>query len=156
MFDAAGANGTLPEEVHFAPAFTYCEREPETVFRDMCYAGFGKEFIVLAGAYDIQDIDSLSTQAMEQAASWCAYASTAAAQVWCKKEIVHSLFWGGENDPQGTIRYCDMFNDDFRVTCFATLFEDARTYLSREQQESLCERMPVNEMQACKDTLGVV
>lgn len=149
LFDAAGANGGLPKVEHYAPAVAYCEKEPDSVFREQCYAGFGKEFIVLAGSYDIQHIDELPSEVLATAASWCSTASTPDAVRACSLEIVHSLYWGGENNINGAIRYCSVLGDGLQEDCFNTLYSDVLTYQNENHVREVCSLVPAAAVENC-------
>lgn len=150
LFDAAGANGGLPQIEHYEPALAYCEKEPDPTLKEQCFAGFGKEFIVLAGAYDIQRIDELPSETLATAASWCSRSPNPDAERACSLEIVHSLYWGGENNINGVIRYCSVLGRGLSRDCFSTLYADVITYGNENHVREVCSLVPEAEVEFCR------
>jgi len=142
LFDAAaGGDSGLPTPDIFADAFAYCAAEPNEVHRRECYAGFGKEFIVLVNDYDIQNIETISNERLERLIGWCALAGNQVGNEECLLEVVNSLYWGGENDYLVSIRYCTLLPDDVTDACFVALFDNVANY----------RRDPVYQRQFCTD-----
>lgn len=121
LFEVAGMDLGNPDPEKFSAAFVYCEplvRED----RKACFGGFGKEFVVLAKERDIRAIDKMRDDELMKVVSWCGYAESDDGKADCIKASVQSLFWGGENDPKASIRFCDLAEKaGFGEECFSEL-----------------------------------
>lgn len=155
IFDAAGAVNGNPTPDIYTESFAYCDEVQNDVHRESCYAGLGKEFIVLAQDRDIRKIEDTPTEKLKLAASWCMLAEQQEAQDACLIEILDSLYWGGENDPEVSIRYCTALEQDrIQTVCFEHLFEIS-TYYRPDQQgrEAICNAVPEARKARCAEVL---
>lgn len=155
IFDAAGAVNGNPSPDIYPEAFAYCDEIEDDLHRKTCYAGFGKEFIVLAQDRDIREIEDMPDENMERAASWCLLAQRQEAQEACLVEILNSLYWGGENDADVSIRYCSLLDSDAtKEACFEHLFEITSYYRpNEEEQAAICAAVPETYAQRCESVL---
>jgi hypothetical protein len=155
IFDAAGAEGGNPRPEIYPQSFAFCDEVENDVHRESCYAGLGKEFIVLAQDRDIRRIEDTPTSKLELAASWCMLAEREEAEKACLIEILDSLFWGGENDPEVSIRYCALLQDgSIENACFDHLFQIATYYVrDLKAKEAICEASPEEHKGRCEETL---
>jgi hypothetical protein len=155
IFDAAGAVNGNPRPEIYPKSFSYCDEVENDVQRESCYAGLGKEFIVLAQDRDIRRIEDTPSDKLQLAASWCMLAPKAEAQNACLMEILDSLYWGGENDPEVSIRYCSLLQDaGSKQACFDHLFE-ITTYYRPDYagRQAICEAVPAEFSKQCSDIL---
>lgn len=151
IWQAAGIELSAPDPMLFAKAFSYCDALKEPELRDACFGGFGKEFVPLAGARDIRNVDKLSDFSYSLAGSWCGFASDQEGTYACLHQAVASIFWGGENDPDGAIRFCSDVGDSAgRRSCFESLSMEVNRYvLDTERQKEICGAFPEEYRNAC-------
>lgn len=153
LLEAAGADLGNPTEDDYGKAFEYCEgiNVADTANRDACFGGFGKEFLVLANERDIRTVDSLSNEKMEKVYSWCLLAPNSNGTTSCIRHAVNSLYWGGENDVNASIRFCSLISDgDYKDECFKHLigavyfYSDDQKYL-----DNFCNSVPESYQDEC-------
>jgi hypothetical protein len=82
-------------------------------------------------------------------------AEKAEAQKACLIEILDSLYWGGENDPEVSVRYCSLLEDEeIESACFAHLFEITTYYRpDKTSREAICDMVPEAQKQNCASLL---
>ncbi len=154
IFDAAGAVNNNPRPEIYPASFAFCDEVQDDVQQEACYAGLGKEFIVLAQDRDIRRIEDTPDDRLQLAASWCMLAAKEEAQVACLIEILDSIFWGGENDPEVSVRYCSLLEKTVSQSCFDHLFEIATYYVpERPRRENICSLVPQTQTEKCKSIL---
>lgn len=154
IFDAAGSVANNPRPEIYPKSFSYCDEVENNAHRESCYAGLGKEFIVLAQDRDIRRIEDTPDDRLQLAASWCMLASKEEAQVACLIEILDSIFWGGENDPEVSVRYCSLLQDSVTQACFDHMFDIATYYVpQQERREAICALVPRTQSQKCEEIL---
>lgn len=156
IFDAAGAINGNPTPDIYPKAFSFCDEVKNEEQRKSCYGGLGKEFIVLSQDRDIRRMEDTPNDKLALSATWCMLASKEEAQTACLLTIVDSLFWGGENDPEVSIRFCSLLDQDPAVqkNCFAHLFEIARYYQADPLiRNKICEATPAEYQKLCQETL---
>ena len=161
MWQAAGIQLGAPDYKKFGDAFAFCEEIPEgeEEWRKACYSGFGKEFIPLAGQRDIRDISSYSNSDFSRAIEWCSYAGNSQGQEWCINEGLDSVFWGGENDPEASFRYCSVVGEvvdaEYQESCENNLSENISFYIKNEEQkQNLCGKLPGSFQEQCLQEPG--
>lgn len=152
LWELVGIDLGRPDPSLFPKAFAFCDTishsKPE--LRHACYAGFGKEFVPLAGSRDIRGMDNLSDDEYRTAISWCMSAGAEDGEAACVEEGVASIFWGGENDPEASFRYCALVEDkNARSSCFGRLAHDIGMYTSGSVRERLCARVPDEHQSLC-------
>lgn len=141
-----------PNPEQFADAFTYCEKIPTSKadLRDACFGGFGKEFVPLSAGRDIRRIDELDNAAYERAIEWCMSARPQDGKRSCLDQALNSIFWGGENNPQASFRFCSLVTDAaLQPICYAQLGGNIRQYTSGEKRSSLCAQLPESAQEVC-------
>lgn len=156
LWEAAGIELGAPNPAQFEDAFAYCDelpREPES-WRKSCYSGFGKEFVPLAGQRDIRNISSYSNSDFARAIAWCSYAGNTQGEQWCINEGLDSIFWGGENDPEASFRYCSIVretaSEEHANACEQTLARNISFYITSEEERStLCSQIPEHARDTC-------
>lgn len=149
LLELAGADIGNPDPSTFEKAFSFCKPIREKRWRDACYGGFGKEFIPLAASRDIRSIDQMSDEAYTKAAGWCMRASVADARSACVRHALQSVFWGGENDPTASLRFCRLVGTSVASACYGELASAATTYLSKAGREDLCTQFPQEYRDVC-------
>jgi hypothetical protein len=153
LFDAAGADRGNPDPSTFAKAFSYCGAIRDTDLRDTCYGSFGKEFIPLAAARDIRNVDQMTDEEYSIAISWCMYAPNTNAREQCIGQALASVFWGGENDPQASFRFCSLAGEEVRSACYAHLGQNIASYTWGAVRSTLCEQLPSAYQNDCKSAV---
>lgn len=156
LFEANGGNLSAPNVKEFAAAFRYCGAIPSAsvALREACFGGIGKEFPVLALGRDIRAVNAIPDDAFRKMHAWCALAPHKEARVDCEREIVSSLYWGGETDPRQTIRYCELDDADSQRACFAGMFEEAKKYAPTSMPRGdLCDIVPSPYRDMCQEQI---
>lgn len=153
LFELAGAQLAMPDPATFSKAFSFCDAIPKSaqILRDSCFGGFGKEFIGLAGARDIRAVDSFSDDTYILAAHWCDLSPVEEGTYTCLQEELESIFWGGENDPAASFRFCSLVRH--KDSCLTRLSENINRYFEGERREKWCAQLPLAYQHKCVSTL---
>lgn len=158
LFQLAGANLASPNEENFKKSFPFCERIPksEASNRRVCYGGFGKEFVVLAKARDIRNIEKMTNEELLKVYRWCKLAGASDGVNFCLISAVNSLYWGGENDREVAIRFCNLIDDSSSQSlCFSNLIGAVRTYIKDiNYKEQFCSEIPSSYNSECQKILN--
>ncbi len=150
LWSSAGITQDRPNPALFPAAFQKCEGIPlgQNALRLACYASFGKEFVVLAGARDVRNVADFSDDEFKTAISWCSSAPETDARTACIKEALGSVFWGGENDPKGSLRFCSLVEDSaMKDSCYVAFGESVRQYVPL--RTDLCQMIPQPQRANC-------
>jgi hypothetical protein len=142
--------GIPPDDV-LIRAFGYCKQIQDAYQRSACFQGFGKEFIVMAGGNDIRTLPSMTDEQMQQVFSLCSLAGDADGEIACLTHALDSLYWGGENDSNGAIRFCAiMTNQTLQDRCFDHLIGAMRFFVKDEDsRQNFCQNVPEIYMSRC-------
>jgi hypothetical protein len=158
IWESVGINLGFPDPSKFPDAFSVCDQisHDKQNLRDACFGGFGKEFIPIIGARDIRGVDNLTDEQYEIAGSWCMYANASDGRRACISETIASLFWGGENNPDASFRFCKLIRDkDVRGACWLRLASDISTFIIAEKRKNiLCKQIPNEFQNVCKLNTG--
>lgn len=151
LFLRAGANLGNPDPNTFPKAFSYCDAIPSSrqLLRDACFGGFGKEFVPLAGSRDIRNVTLFTDQQYQEAISWCHMAGVHDGEVSCIKEALASVFWGGENDPQASFRFCALVGANIQSSCYRNLGNNIVMYTNKKQRDDLCAQLLSVSKESC-------
>jgi hypothetical protein len=152
IFDAAGANGGNPTPDMYPKSFAFCDAVKDDRQRQSCYGGLGKEFVVFAQDRDIRKMEDTPNDRLKLSASWCALAEKQEAKQACLLSILDSLYWGGENDPEVSVRYCSLLEEgEDKNNCFSHLFGIASYYQKDPQvYKELCRVVPESFVAQCE------
>ncbi len=153
LFTAAGGDLNHPTPEVYAKAFSYCDALPTGSDRDTCYAGFGKEFVVIAQGKDVRDIGNTPAAALQNVHDWCALADDAKGTIACNGTALSSLFWGGENTPDASLAFCALTpsGSDVAQACYGQLLSNIGYYITDPTKRiALCEKLPESYRAACK------
>ena len=157
LFEAAGASLANPTLESFEIAFPFCEKIPasDRASRATCYGGFGKEFVVLARARDIRDVSLMTNEEMKQVYDWCLLARNDRGITQCVSSAAASLYWGGENNPETVIRFCNVVEDSgYRNACFSDTINAVGFYVKDvNYRRSFCEELPQDMKENCRKRL---
>lgn len=147
----AGINLGNPDPSKFSKAFSFCNAIPESkkYLREICYGGFGKEFLTLAASRDVRHVDTQSKESFQTIGKWCSLAGNTAGENACVGDAVAGLFWGGENNPDGSFRFCSVLAQTASEACFLRLAGEIRSYTSGDRKSALCARLPKDAQIIC-------
>lgn len=104
----------IPSDAVLKKAFSFCTALP-------CFAGFGKEFIVLVHHRDSRTLADMPDEEMREVFRLCSLAGKNG-ELPCLTHALDSLYWGGENDPKAAKRFCEIMES-------TTLGEQCRAHL---------------------------
>ncbi|MBI4088448.1 hypothetical protein HY418_03685 [Candidatus Kaiserbacteria bacterium] len=152
LWEHANIDPGRPDPQRFAEAFALCDAiSQEQGLRDACFGGFGKEFVVLAAGRDVRGIDQLSDEEYSTAIRWCELASVPDGIHSCIADALASVFWGGENDPDASFRFCALARDEGQEACWERLAESIATWIGdASDRQALCARIPRSSRSACE------
>ncbi|PIR83820.1 hypothetical protein COU18_02435 [Candidatus Kaiserbacteria bacterium CG10_big_fil_rev_8_21_14_0_10_51_14] len=154
LFEAAGGNLGRPLPQDFERGFRFCAELPEGSIRDMCFGGFGKEFLVLAQDRDVRRIEDMTQDQMLTVHSWCELAHDEVGTNECILSAMQSAYWGGENKPDAAILLCSVANEEYRERCFESLAEEVGTYVEDvEYRKNFCSIIAPEYQDTCEGTL---
>ncbi|OGG79634.1 hypothetical protein A3A39_02305 [Candidatus Kaiserbacteria bacterium RIFCSPLOWO2_01_FULL_54_13] len=153
LWELSGIDLGTPDAMLFPAAFDFCDVIPreQTSLREACFGGFGKDFVAIAGHRDIRHVDRFTDEEYVRAIEWCALARSPEGREACVAEAVASVFWGGENDPEASFRFCALVSDKLsRSACYERLSAAIGSYIHDEgTRNALCERLPEEYQGAC-------
>jgi hypothetical protein len=146
--------GIPPDDV-LIRAFGYCKQIQDTYQRSACFQGFGKEFIVMAGGNDIRSLPSMTNEQMQHVFALCALAGETEGEVACLMHALDSLYWGGENAADASIRFCAIMSSEMmKDRCFTHLI-GAMKFFVRDagQRQDFCDQLPRERHAMCAHML---
>lgn len=155
LWEAVGANLGNPTNEDFVKSFALCDKIPYGEYKNICFGGFGKEFVGLAKARDIRNIENLSDDEMMKIYNWCNLANNKEGIRECLSNALSSIYWGGENDRSTAIRFCNIITDSTsQSSCFQNLIGQVSHYIQDPNyRKSFCEELPEIYQNNCKTTL---
>ena len=154
IFKASGVSQRTPESESLANAFSLCERLGSTwsPLHYACYGGVGKEFVGFVSGRDTQHVGSLPDSKLVTMREWCSLAGTIEGEAACNSQVLASLFWGGENEPDASFAYCTLAPEGSRAwaDCYEQLRHDITYYLSETPKGlKLCTQLPEQFRAGC-------
>jgi hypothetical protein len=158
LWEAAGVSDPVRiTEDELKISFDYCSRLSNDYqeYQNSCYAGFGKEFVVMADGRDIRNLGSSSPEALKNTYQWCTLAGVEDGVHVCFLEAVNSLYWGGENSPKAAVNFCSLIDDgQDQELCFTHLIGAFKFYTrGKNKLRSLCNTLPENYSRICHDQI---
>ena len=158
LWEAVGADINNPTDDNFRQAFKLCELVVDKNLRNICYQGFGKEFVGLAQARDIRKIDQMDEQKLKKVVKWCKLSESKDGYSECLSHALNSLFWGGENDYHVSIKFCHAIEDSTdQNNCFINLIDRAAFYIKdKDVRASICRQIPAQFNSECTKKLSSV
>ncbi|OGG79637.1 hypothetical protein A3A39_02320 [Candidatus Kaiserbacteria bacterium RIFCSPLOWO2_01_FULL_54_13] len=154
LWELAGIDLGRPDPAQFPSAFKFCDVLPHERqrLRDACFGSFGKDFIILPGARDFRRLEDFTNAEFALAAGWCELAGPEDGSKACIAEAVGSVFWGGENDPRASFRFCSIIRSDLlKGSCFKRLASDIARYIADDATlRQLCARIPEEFQSGCR------
>lgn len=157
LWEAVGANLGNPTDADFEKSFKLCNELTDSSNRNICFGGFGKEFVGLAKARDIRNIENLSNQEMGKIYNWCKLADDETGIQSCLSQALSSIYWGGENDRSTAIKFCNIITDSTSQSiCFQNLIGQVSFYVHDfDYRHSFCKELPADYYDECKKRLSV-
>lgn len=158
LFIAAGADIGHPDSKYYPKAFGFCNAISlnDIPSRSACFGGFGKEFTTLAKDRDIRDIGSMNEDQLKKVYGWCQLAGDSQGTRDCISQALQSLFWGGENNPDASVKFCSIMDDSsLQSSCFEELVGAASYYLvDPNAKRNFCQKFPPNYIKSCQSKLS--
>ena len=154
LIEVAGGDMGRPDPKLFPKAFSYCRTLPESdPNREVCINSFGKEFVGWARTSDGRDIATLTDKELTLMTSWCAMAGNEKDSYFCLQGIQRYIYWGGENDPKQSVRYCTFLGAQKKETgskCFSDLAGLVSGYVKDAvKRKEICALFPKNKKDEC-------
>ncbi len=149
LFKFAGGNLSNPQPQDFEKSFPYCNVLKEEVYRQACYGGFGKEFVVFAKGRDIRNISNMTPEELKQTINWCSLADNEKGKTYCNISALASIYWGGENDVSAAIKFCKLLSsENIEKECFSNLTGMVKFYRVEKLKE-YCQAIPPQYQKEC-------
>lgn len=159
LLEAVEADKALPKPADFEKAFLICNQLPKSsqVDREACYGGFGKEFVVLANSRDVRDVEQMTDEQLGNVYGWCELARVKEGIVACVANATNSLYWGGENDRDGTVRFCNNIGDEyFQEMCIVNLIRNVGYYIDDlKYKKEFCGEINARYQDECRQELSI-
>ncbi len=154
LVEAAGGEKNHPDPAVFPKAFSFCRALSENDHnREVCVESFGKEFIGWARQSDPRNIMTLTDEELAQMTSWCNLSGNSKDTYLCLKGIQQFIYWGGENDPRASVRFCSFLGKEsqsLQNSCFKDLTALIGRYVpDLNQRVSVCALLPAENKEAC-------
>ncbi len=158
LFQSAGADLSSPDPKYFKKAMSYCENIPRSDgMREICFGSFGKEYVVLANTRNVQSIGDMDSGRLRSIYDWCSFGPKEALSP-CLDSALQSLYWGGENDPGVSIKFCGIIPDkEHSDKCMRSLIGAVSYYMGTHDsyKESFCEKIPDEYRENCRLSLSI-
>lgn len=159
LFQAAGADLQHPTPEHYEKAFMFCDRIPkeQQENRDLCFAGFGKEFVVLVNDRNVQVVENMDDTKLKTVYAWCKLAKEQYGIKPCINSALQSLFWGGENSRSASLHFCGLINpEDDKKFCFDNLIWAVSYYITDPgYKKEFCLELPGDYQSDCRSRLNI-
>ncbi len=157
LWEAVGGDINNPTKEDFQKSFKLCNQIAEVDYKNICFGGFGKEFVGLAQSRDIRNVDQMDNNKLRKIADWCKLAEQNGGMRECLLHALSSIFWGGENDYHAAIRFCNVIDDsENNNACFLNLIEQVSYYIKDAKiKESFCKQIPSSFSDECNRRLYV-
>ena len=158
LFAAAGADLSAPDPKYFGKAMSFCSALPKNDSnRDVCFGSFGKEYVVLANARNVESVVNMNDDQLKLIYNWCRSGPDEALSP-CLDSALQSLYWGGENDPGVSIRFCSVIPDKTQSDkCMHDLIGAVSYYMPNNDayKQSFCKEIPEEYQDSCRLQLSV-
>ena len=132
-------------------AFKFCENIENNLHRNVCYGGFGKEFVGLAIGRDVRDLSSMDGRIFNKIYEWCSAADQKIAKMNCIYFATGSIFWGGDNDARIAINFCKSIKDLGEASlCLDELIKRVHTFVDDPQYiTDFCNNLSKDRQDRC-------
>lgn len=140
---------SVVDEKNIRLSFKLCDNisRGDSVARESCYGGFGKEFVVLS-----QETNTVEEQ--RRVSYWCSLAGDTDGIISCVKSALNSYFWGGENSYDSSIKLCNLIQvENVKNACFEKIIELVKGYSNEKKYvEKFCSSLPGKYRRICELT----
>lgn len=155
LIEVAGGDMNSPNPAVYPKAFSYCRvLAPNDPDRNTCVASFGKEILNYARQSDRRTVVTITDEEFERMGQWCALSGNEHDTTLCLLSVLHSIYWGGENEPQVSVRYCHVLankNKEYGDACVDDLAHLMARYAPKsEEREPLCKLLPEDAQTICR------
>ena len=156
LWEAVGGDSGSPSPETFEKAMNLCNGV-ESAYKNICFGGFGKEFVVLAQNRDIRKIEEMTDQQLQTVYTWCQLAKNPDGIQACLGQALSSLFWGGENNRAASIKFCGLLPDlSLKSDCFTNLISQVGSYIDDlNYKKAFCQEIPENFKMECQSRLSI-
>lgn len=156
LFQSAGADLQRPGPKDYEKAFTFCEKIAldQEINRDSCFGGFGKEFVVLVNERNVQSVENMSDDKLLKINQWCELATEEGIRP-CLNTALQSLFWGGENKRDVSVKFCRLItNEKNQAFCFGNLIGAVGYFINDQNyRKEFCLEIPETYRLECNSKL---
>lgn len=151
LWEAVGGDLGNPGSDAFEKAMALCN-QVEGIYRNICFGGFGKEFVVLAQSRDIRKIEQMEDSQLRKIIDWCSLADEMEQIGNCQRSALNSIYWGGENDRSASIRFCNVIPDsNYQKLCFSNLIRNVKSYITDSNyRKEFCSEIPTGYQNECR------
>jgi len=155
LWETVGGDINNPTNADFQKSFKLCSKIVEEDYKNICFGGFGKEFVGLAQSRDIRRVDQMDDDRLRKIVGWCNLAEEKYGVYKCLANALSSLLWGGENDYHVSIRFCNVIADlEHSRSCFLTLIGQMYYYIKDAKiKASFCKEIPARFKDECQRRL---
>ncbi|MBA3733155.1 hypothetical protein H0W91_02135 [Patescibacteria group bacterium] len=155
LFKSAGVELSFPDPKLFNKAMKYCEGIPfEDRNRSTCFGSFGKEYVVLSNARNVQNVSSMKDAQLLQVYNWCKLGPVEGVSP-CIESALQSIYWGGENDSKVSVRFCNIIPDQkYSNECMENLIGSVSYYVKdAKYRELFCSEVTEKFKEDCRARL---
>ena len=155
LWETVGADLGNPTNEDLKKSFKLCDQIVEENYRNICYGGFGKEFVGLVASRDIRRVDQMDEGKLKKIVGWCNLAYDKQGIKACLGSALSSIYWGGENDRSSSIRFCKAIDEsENQKYCFQNLISQVFSYIKDPRYlNSFCEEIPDEFTSECEKRL---
>lgn len=152
-----GGSFANPTKQDIKTAMSFCSKLTlsQKSDRESCFSGFGKELVVLIPNRDIRMIDKMSDEQLIEVHKWCSLAGIVSDQIPCVNSALSSLYWGGENSANASIKFCSLaLTQEIKVKCYDSFFNSVNYYSTNlDYKYDVCQNVEDNFKQTCIEKL---
>lgn len=154
LLGSDATNSATIQDSQVKQAFASCGRIPaqELVNRDYCFGGIIKEVIVVtSNDRDIRTVEHMTDEQLQKVYAACLMAGVDDGINSCIRHTINTLYWGGENTPEVSVRFCSLISSESQKSiCFTHLTGAINFYIQdRQSLASLCKSLPQSYYEAC-------
>ncbi|MEX0877516.1 MAG: hypothetical protein WDZ40_01475 [Candidatus Spechtbacterales bacterium] len=158
LIEIVGGDLGNPSSESIEKAMAFCELLPTSTHkedRNTCFSSFGKEFIAMVNGRNVQNIGDMSDDKLQKIYDLCQLVNDKEGVRYCLSSALTSLYWGGENRPGASIRFCSLMpKQDEKDFCFTNMFGMVRYYVDDiTYRKDICLGVPETFNIQCQDVL---
>ncbi len=157
LFDTLDKSIGQAGPAEYQEAIAFCDKVPRSDpnSRNACFGGFGKEFAILAIHRQILDLNSATDEQLANVNNWCTLVKDRDGLQACLMTALGSYYWGGENDPHISIRFCGVITDPaYHDMCFHHLIGSVGYFIADTKYKTkFCSDLPPGYREDCRAKL---